>query len=256
MQYLALLFGEEGPSTTPGSDGFMAELAGYEAFGEHAGRAVVAGEALHPAVTAATIRPGSGSPLVTAGPYTEAAEVVGGFYVLEVETLDDAIDLARRIPIASRGGVELWPMVMFQADPEAGQGPDRWLALLLEHPDDAVEPGSPEWEVGAAEHGTFAAEVAPTGALIGGGALHPPGTATTVRVRGDEVLVTDGPFAESAEIANGFYLLRAASQDVAVTLAGRIPVSPRGAVEVRPVVDFSALADGTGPASPVQAPSS
>ncbi len=50
-------------------------------------------------------------------------------------------------------------------------------------------------------------------------------TATTVRVRDGEVLLTDGPFAEGAEVANGFYLLRAADRDEATKLASMIPAS-------------------------------
>ena len=61
--------------------------------------------------------------------------------------------------------------------------------------------------------------------MLGGAPLHPPTTATTVRVRDGEVLLTDGPFAEGAEVANGFYLLRAADRDEATKLASMIPAS-------------------------------
>jgi hypothetical protein len=144
--------------------------------------------------------------------------------------------LARAIPAADDGAVELWPMAMWEADPEANKGPDRWMALLLAGRDEAVTPGTPDWEAGAAEHGAFAARAG--SAIVGGGALHPPTTATTVRVRNHEVLVTDGPYAETAEVANGLYLLRATSSAMATDLAARIPVTPGGGVELRPVVDF------------------
>ena len=68
--------------------------------------------------------------------------------------------------------------------------------------------------------------------------MHEPATATTVRVRDGEVLLTDGPFAESAEIATGFYLLSAADRDEAVKLASMIPAS---AVEVRQLAGVSGL---------------
>ena len=65
-------------------------------------------------------------------------------------------------------------------------------------------------------------------AVLAGGALHPIATATTVRVRDGEVLVTDGPFSESAEVVGGFYVLAAADLDAAVALAALIPVDPGG----------------------------
>ncbi len=238
MHYLALLFGSE--TIEPGTPEFFAEMAAYEAFDRATGSAIVAGEALHASDTAVTIRPGGGEPLVTTGPYAEVAEVVGGFFVLDAATLDDAIELARLIPAASTGVVELWPVVGSWMGPLGpGQGSDRYMVLIVAGADEAVAPGTPDWEVGMAEHGAFGA--AAGDAIIGGAAVHPPSTATSVRVRGDEVLVTDGPFAETAEVANGLYLLRAPSPEAAAALAARIPVTPKGAVELRPIVDFAAL---------------
>lgn len=75
-------------------------------------------------------------------------------------------------------------------------------------------------------------------AALGGAPLHPPSTATTVRVRDGKTIYTDGPYAEGAEVANGFYLLRAADRDEAVKLATMIPAS---AVEVRRLTGISGL---------------
>jgi hypothetical protein len=73
--------------------------------------------------------------------------------------------------------------------------------------------------------------------IVGGAALHPVETATTVRVRDDHVLVTDGPFADTKEIFAGFYLLEADDLDQATEIAARIPaVRLGGSVEIRPVV--------------------
>jgi hypothetical protein len=60
-------------------------------------------------------------------------------------------------------------------------------------------------------------------------------TATTVRVRGGEVAVTDGPFAETAEVLGGFLLVEAADLDAAIAIARRWPAARSGSVEVRPV---------------------
>ena len=69
----------------------------------------------------------------------------------------------------------------------------------------------------------------------GGNELDSTATATTVRVRGDETLVTDGPFAELKEALGGYYVLECDSIDEACTWAAKIPAARYGAVEVRPV---------------------
>ena len=73
------------------------------------------------------------------------------------------------------------------------------------------------------------------GVLTGGNELGPTRDATTVRVRGDETLVTDGPYAEVKEALGGYFVFECASIDDAVDWAARIPGAEHGAVEVRPV---------------------
>ncbi|HEX8054728.1 MAG TPA: YciI family protein [Thermoleophilaceae bacterium] len=68
--------------------------------------------------------------------------------------------------------------------------------------------------------------------------LEPPTTATTVRVRDGELLLTDGPFADTKEIFGGYYIVEARDLDDALELAGRMPAARLGgSVEVRPVVE-------------------
>jgi len=73
--------------------------------------------------------------------------------------------------------------------------------------------------------------------MLGGAALHPVETATTVRVLDDAVLITDGPFADTKEIFAGFYLVEADDLDQATEIAARIPAARLGgSVEIRPIV--------------------
>ena len=73
--------------------------------------------------------------------------------------------------------------------------------------------------------------------IVGGAALHPIETATTVRLQDHQLLVTDGPFADTKEIFAGFYLLEVDDLDQATEIAARIPaVRLGGSVEIRPVV--------------------
>jgi hypothetical protein len=111
----------------------------------------------------------------------------------------------------------------------------RYLALLYGAPSDADRPGTDAWDAAVAEHGRF--EERHREVLLGGAALHPPETATTVRVRDDGPQFTDGPFSETAEVLGGYYVLAAGSRAEAVEIGAAIPVGT-GAVELRPLVEF------------------
>jgi hypothetical protein len=86
-----------------------------------------------------------------------------------------------------------------------------------------------------AEYGRFGEEGREAGVVLGGNELDATSTATTVRVRNGETLVTDGPFAELKETLGGYYLLECDSIDEACKWAARIPGASHGTVEVRPV---------------------
>ena len=74
--------------------------------------------------------------------------------------------------------------------------------------------------------------------VIDGEQLQPVETATTVRVQGGQMLLSDGPFVEAKEYVGGYYLVEADELDAALEIAARIPAARMGgAVEVRPVVE-------------------
>ena len=79
------------------------------------------------------------------------------------------------------------------------------------------------------------------GVLLGGEGLQPTSTATTIRVRDGERLLTDGPFAETKEQLGGFYLLECKDLDEAIEWASKIPGAQTGSIEVRPVMDYEAM---------------
>ncbi len=108
---------------------------------------------------------------------------------------------------------------------------------LLIYGDDAAWVDLPDEEREAAYdlYRAFGHTAEEAGVLAGGNELAPTTDATTVRVRADETLVTDGPYAEVKEALGGFYILECASMDEAVDWAARIPGAEHGAVEVRPV---------------------
>jgi hypothetical protein len=234
MQYFALLLGSE-PTSAPDPEAQAAEMAAYQAFHAKAGPAIRAGDALTPSAAGVRITGGPDAPTVTDGPFPESAEVAGGYYVFEAENLDEALALARDIPAAKYGAVELRP-IYHTFDPTWSRPDGQWLALLLEPPGSANTPGTPEWQAEAARHGEFAAAAGDH--VVAGAALNEPTTATTVRVRDGRVLLTDGPYPEGAEIATGFYVLSAIDRDEAIKLAAMIPAS---AIQLRQLAGVSGL---------------
>jgi hypothetical protein len=113
MKYMLTLINEEGgwEDTTP--EEMKAELGRWQAYGQaltEAG-AFLAGEGLQESATATTVRIGDGDErLVTDGPFAETKEQVGGFYLIECENLDEALEWAKKVPL-SGGGIEVRPVM-------------------------------------------------------------------------------------------------------------------------------------------------
>ena len=113
MRYAFLLYYDETASPEPGSPELDERIAAYGVFTEEVQKsgAYQAGEALQNTATATVVRAGgNGSPLTTDGPYAETKEQLGGFYILECADLDEAVELAAKIPAASHGSVEVRPI--------------------------------------------------------------------------------------------------------------------------------------------------
>jgi hypothetical protein len=85
-------------------------------------------------------------------------------------------------------------------------------------------------------------EIKAAGAWVFAGGLHPPATATVVRAKGDEIVMTDGPFAETKEQLGGFWIIEVPDLDAALAWAGRATVACGGPVEVRPFQEVPAEA--------------
>ena len=96
-------------------------------------------------------------------------------------------------------------------------------------------------------YNAFSQHLRDRGAMLGGDALQPTSTATTVRVVDGRTITTDGPFAETKETLGGFYLVEAADLDEAIAYAAMIPGARHGSIEVRPIWDYAAA--GAEPAA-------
>lgn len=87
------------------------------------------------------------------------------------------------------------------------------------------------------DYAEFTRAIRASGHLVGLNRLQPPQTAATVRVRGGEVAVTDGPYVETKEQLGGYYVIEARDRDEAIGIAARIPGAWIGCVEVRPIAE-------------------
>jgi hypothetical protein len=83
---------------------------------------------------------------------------------------------------------------------------------------------------------SFAQSISASRNYVGGEALQPVATATTVRVKDGKTLTTDGPFAETKEQLGGYFLIEAKNLDEAIAIAARIPDAKGGSIEVRPIM--------------------
>jgi hypothetical protein len=113
--------------------------------------------------------------------------------------------------------------------------PVKVMALIYGDENRWEELSSTEREAVRDRYRAFAEEAQAAGVMAGGEELASPHDATTVRVRSDETLVTDGPYAEVKEALGGVFILDVASMDEAVEYAAKIPGAEDGAVEVRPL---------------------
>jgi hypothetical protein len=118
MQYLLLINDEESVwSSMPESDrnAIYAEYGTYTE--ELASRGLLVGaNQLQPSSTATTVSIRDGETIVSDGPFAETKEVLGGYYLIDVESLDEALEWAAKIPSARYGHIEVRPVVMREAE--------------------------------------------------------------------------------------------------------------------------------------------
>lgn len=121
-------------------------------------------------------------------------------------------------------------MLVLAADPTA------WADNVVDSDDGVID----DW-------GLYTRALADAGVLVAGHGLHGTDAATTVRVRDGEVLLTDGPFADSKEHLVGYYVIETVDLDAALAWAAKVPNVRIGSVEVRPILEGSATGDGSTP---------
>lgn len=119
MKYLCLVYGEEEKIAAMDDHECLAYDKGMRASGR-----CIASEALEPVATATTVRVRNGRMSVSDGPFAETKEQLAGFYLIEARDLNEAIQLAAKIPPAKVGSVEVRPIRPIRAQPRSGRPAD------------------------------------------------------------------------------------------------------------------------------------
>jgi hypothetical protein len=116
MKFMLLLWGDEGQWANMSEEEAAADMARWEDYTNQlvAAGAMVSGEALQPSPTSKTLRIDDGERIVTDGPYAETKEQLGGYYVIDVESVDDALDWAAKLPSLDYGSTEIRPVMAYE----------------------------------------------------------------------------------------------------------------------------------------------
>ena len=114
-QYLLLIYDNEDAWMNASPEVSEQLLEAHNKFGENNGAKIQGGNALQSVTTATTVRPdGAGGFTVTDGPFVETKEALGGYYLVDAADLDEAIALAKQVPVVAAGaGLEVRPIMVF-----------------------------------------------------------------------------------------------------------------------------------------------
>jgi predicted transcriptional regulator YdeE len=207
----------------------------------------LASSPLQSVTTAATVRVRDGEALITDGPFAETTEQLGGYYVLDLEHLDEAIAVASKLPPVRKGTVEIRPLYPLgnlpPARPLPADGGDASGTpyMLLCYDDEAAwrAAGAEALKDAMTEAAAHARELSDSGRYVSASPLHSSETATCVRVRDGKRAITDGPFAETNEVIAGFWLWKVKSMAEAIEWVKRCPnpMLEDSAIEIRPVFE-------------------
>lgn len=118
MQYMLLIYDAESTIHALSEEDQHAFMADYGTFTEElrAAGAMLAGDALQPVGTATTVSVRDGETLTTDGPFAETKEQLGGYYLIEADSLDEALEWAAKIPSAKIGKVEVRPVMVWDRE--------------------------------------------------------------------------------------------------------------------------------------------
>ncbi len=207
---------------------------------------LLAGDGLGPSSQGARLRLAGGKRSVVPGPFSGGNELVAGFAVLRVRSLDEAVDWAGKLAavvgdpeIDVRPANEPWDIGLGQK-PE-GLTTRRYIAMYKATP--RSEAGGPSTAAQTEALAQLIGEMTRAGVLLATASLEPSSKAVRLRNFGGKHTVIDGPFAESKELVGGFAIVELESRAEAVEWARRYAdVLGEVELDVRPVTAYSTFA--------------
>lgn len=254
MKYMLLIYGAEDSYTEDERHDCM--IQSMQICDELAEQGkLIASSPLHSVMTATSVRVRNDQRQVTGGPYAETTEQLGGYYIIDVDSLEEAINIAGRIPPAKKGTVEIRPLLPTpdplpspeQSAEDFTLNPDSKRYILLMYAEEGAWPPE-EHAVALAESIELCHELHRKGQYVSAAPLQPPSTSTCVRVRGGERMTIDGPFPETKEQLGGYFLIDVDNLDEAIAVASQIPGTRRGTAEIRPLFPLPARSSQEGEA--------
>ncbi len=232
--------------------------------------ALLAIERLQPSSKGARVRYSKGKIKVTDGPFAETKEQVGGFWLIQAKSKDEAVDWAKRVPF-QEGEVEVRPLFelpdfpvdpaekpdgwrdkeeQFRATPPARKpGTIRFMGLLKADKD--TEAGVLPDENFLTAMGAFIEEGVKSGVFLSGEGLQPTSKGFRVRYAGSKRTVIDGPFTETKELIAGYAIIQVKSREEAIEWTKRfVQVDAPGRFdaesdcEIRPIFELEDMGSG------------
>lgn len=216
-----------------------AEPVGMAEMGQFAGELgrqgkMRGGAPLHPEAAGARVSVRGGRATVTDGPFAEAKEVVGGYFLFDAASRAEALEIGERCPHVRAGIVELRPVPDRDAGTPTVQTP--FMLLLHESPGHSDADGAMYREMVA-----FDDALRKEGSYVECSQLPCDARAARITQRGGKLSVTDGPFAEAKEVVGGYFIVSAADRAGAIEMAKRCPHARWGAIEVREVMKIGPM---------------
>jgi hypothetical protein len=189
--------------------------------------------------TGVTVRVRGDETLVADGPFAETKEFVAGFDILECVDLDEAIEVMAKSPVSQFHPIEIRPFMpglelgeKAAAFGHAEDGDARPYLLIMWMGGTPAEPYDDQAVMDEGE--AWRVDLVARGLQVLGNALEGPETATTLRVRDGETLLSDGPFIETKEFIAGIDVISCADLEQAIQLTAAHPIARYHAIEVRP----------------------
>jgi hypothetical protein len=239
MEFMFLIVDRKGART--GEAVTMQEMGNFA--GELAQQGKLKGGApLHPEAAGVRVEVRDGKAIVTDGPFAESKEVVAGSFIIDAASRADAIEIAKRCPHARAGIVEVRTLpdrdvakAGFTTAARFEKQGTQFMFLLRSEPGESDPDGSKYREMIA-----YDVVLKREGSYVESSQLARD-SAARVEVLGGEALVSDGPFAETKEVAAGYYVVEAPARPEAVEIAQRCPHARWGSIEVREVMKIGPM---------------